>query len=236
MFLAAAGLDVRHPMDLIDEHYYSSPDFFARQSHRYDTYSRTGTKVYVGEYAPDKASAMNTYQLTESDVITFHSYDPLPKLKEKVEVLKQYGRPLLCTEYMARPNGSTFDPVLGYAGAEGAVFPGLANEEVLTEFAATLQMFATVVRQVDAVRTDLVTLTDRIEPIVGAKQSGDDVLAQAPPSPLHVSCCRDRCRRATGSSPWSPMGGSLVGLKRRPRKASRPGRMKDERTCRQPHV
>jgi hypothetical protein len=70
--------------------------------------------VWTGDYEPGKASAMNRYQLEESDVITFHSYDPLPKLKERVAVLKGYGRPLLCTEYMARPNGSTFDPVLGY--------------------------------------------------------------------------------------------------------------------------
>ena len=74
--------------------------------------------VWIGDYRPDKASAMSTYQLAESDIITFHSYDPLPKLKEKVAVLKRYGRPLLCTEYMARPNGSTFDPTLGYFKSE----------------------------------------------------------------------------------------------------------------------
>ena len=28
--------------------------------------------------------------------------------------LRRYGRPVLCTEYMARPTGSRFDPVLGY--------------------------------------------------------------------------------------------------------------------------
>jgi hypothetical protein len=70
--------------------------------------------VWIGDYAPGKASPMNAYQLAESDVITFHSYDPLEKLKPKVAVLRGYGRPLICTEYMARPNGSTFDPVLGY--------------------------------------------------------------------------------------------------------------------------
>jgi hypothetical protein len=70
--------------------------------------------VWIGDYAPGKASAMSAYQLAESDVITFHSYDPLPKLKEKVDQLRAYGRPLVCTEYMARPNGSTFDPVLEF--------------------------------------------------------------------------------------------------------------------------
>jgi hypothetical protein len=70
--------------------------------------------VWTGEYAGEKASAINRYQLQESDIITFHSYDPLPKLKQRVESLRGYRRPLLCTEYMARPNGSTFDPVLDY--------------------------------------------------------------------------------------------------------------------------
>jgi hypothetical protein len=31
-----------------------------------------------------------------------------------VENLKRYNRPILCTEFMARPMKSTFDPVLGY--------------------------------------------------------------------------------------------------------------------------
>lgn len=35
----------------VDEHYYSSPQWFIDQYNKYDTYSRTGSKVYVGEYA-----------------------------------------------------------------------------------------------------------------------------------------------------------------------------------------
>ena len=35
-------------------------------------------------------------------------------MKQRVEALRRYGRPLLCTEYMARPHGSTFDPILPY--------------------------------------------------------------------------------------------------------------------------
>jgi hypothetical protein len=31
-----------------------------------------------------------------------------------VQSLRRYNRPLLCTEYMARPRGSTFDPMLAY--------------------------------------------------------------------------------------------------------------------------
>lgn len=70
--------------------------------------------VWQGDYAGEKASAMNRFQIEASDVVSFHCYDPLPKLEQKVAELRSYGRPLLCTEYMARGNGSRFDPILGY--------------------------------------------------------------------------------------------------------------------------
>ena len=63
--------------------------------------------VWQGSLAdPDKLSPINRYMLTQSDVISFHNYRPLAELKKDVEALKRYGRPLLCTEYMARPVGS----------------------------------------------------------------------------------------------------------------------------------
>src|SRR5262249_49607557 len=54
--------------------------------------------VWRGDYDPERASAVNRYQLEQSDVVSFHSYDPLT-LKEHVATLRRYGRPLLCTEY-----------------------------------------------------------------------------------------------------------------------------------------
>jgi hypothetical protein len=39
------------PMDILDEHYYSSPEWFASQAYRYDGYDRKGPQIYVGEYA-----------------------------------------------------------------------------------------------------------------------------------------------------------------------------------------
>jgi hypothetical protein len=71
--------------------------------------------VWQGQLTdPDRLSPINRYMLTQPDVISFHNYRPLAELKRDVEALKRYGRPLLCTEYMARPAGSTFDPVLPY--------------------------------------------------------------------------------------------------------------------------
>lgn len=71
--------------------------------------------VWIGNWGdPEKLSPMERFQLEQSDVISFHSYAPLPEVRECVENLRRYNRPILCTEYMARPLGSTFDPVLGY--------------------------------------------------------------------------------------------------------------------------
>jgi hypothetical protein len=63
---------------------------------------------------PDDMSPIDTFMVEASDVITFHSYAPLPEVQERVEILRRYKRPILCTEYMARPRESTFDPIMGY--------------------------------------------------------------------------------------------------------------------------
>jgi len=69
--------------------------------------------VWKGNYSSDaKLSAMERFQLTNSDVITFHSYDPPEVTKRRIELLRRYDRPIVCTEYMARPLGSTFASAL----------------------------------------------------------------------------------------------------------------------------
>ena len=37
--------------DLVDEHYYQTPEWFLANHHRYDTFSKEGPKVFLGEYA-----------------------------------------------------------------------------------------------------------------------------------------------------------------------------------------
>ena len=67
--------------------------------------------VWAGDLtSPERLSPINRFMLDQSDVISFHNYKPLPEMKRDVESLKRYGRPLFCTEYMARPAGSRFDP------------------------------------------------------------------------------------------------------------------------------
>lgn len=55
---------------------------------------------------------LNTYQLANSDVITYHDYNPVDVHQKTIDTLRKYGRPLLCTEYMARPRNSTFATVM----------------------------------------------------------------------------------------------------------------------------
>ena len=75
--------------------------------------------AWVGDLSQaDRLSPINQFMLQQSDVISFHNYKPLPEMKRDVEILRRYGRPLLCTEYMARPAGSRFDPILAYLKAE----------------------------------------------------------------------------------------------------------------------
>jgi len=57
-------------------------------------------------------------QLRESDVITFHNYSWPENFKTEVARLKTYNRPVICTEYMARSAGSTFDTILPIAKQE----------------------------------------------------------------------------------------------------------------------
>jgi hypothetical protein len=72
--------------------------------------------VWAGDWSdPAKESRMTKIQLGESDVITFHSYDWPEGFEARILSLKPLGRPLICTEYMARGNGSTFDTSLPLA-------------------------------------------------------------------------------------------------------------------------
>ncbi|WP_395396359.1 cellulase family glycosylhydrolase [Novosphingobium sp. BL-8A] len=62
------------------------------------------------DWATDaKLSPMEKLQLSQSDVISFHDYNWPETFQGRVNQLKVYGRPILCTEFMARGNGSTFD-------------------------------------------------------------------------------------------------------------------------------
>ena len=72
--------------------------------------------VWKGDWSADeKLSPMERIQLESSDVISFHNYDSGPEFEKRIQWLQRYRRPILCTEYMARGNGSTFQGSLPIA-------------------------------------------------------------------------------------------------------------------------
>lgn len=57
-------------------------------------------------------------QIDGSDIVTFHSYGKATDFRKRVGWLKRFGRPILCTEYMARSTGSKFETILPVAKKE----------------------------------------------------------------------------------------------------------------------
>jgi hypothetical protein len=61
---------------------------------------------------PEKLNQVHRLALEMSDVISFHDYGKMDITHRRIEELKSYDRPLLCTEFVARGNGSTFEEAL----------------------------------------------------------------------------------------------------------------------------
>ena len=76
--------------------------------------------VWAVDTSPDGTNLgeLQQIQLRESDIITFHNYSWPEHFKRQVTWLKKYNRPVICTEYMARSVGSTFDAILPIARQE----------------------------------------------------------------------------------------------------------------------
>lgn len=75
--------------EIVDEHYYDTPEWFMRNAHKYDSYERNGPKIFVGEYAVTRNSGLGnlrgaigeaafmTGMERNSDVVVMGSYAPL---------------------------------------------------------------------------------------------------------------------------------------------------------------
>ena len=76
--------------------------------------------VWAVDTLPEGASLgeLQEIQLRESDIITFHNSSWPEYYQREVAWLKKYNRPVICTEYMARSVGSTFDALLPIAKRE----------------------------------------------------------------------------------------------------------------------
>lgn len=85
----------------------------------------------------EKLTDLNKYQLANSDVITYHNYGKEPEHAQAIDSLKTYGRPLICTEYMARTRGSLFFNIMPLLKKNnvGAINWGLVSGKTNTIYA-----------------------------------------------------------------------------------------------------
>jgi len=75
--------------EIVDEHYYDTPEGFMRRAAQYDSYDRKGHKVFVGEYAATKRAGLGNLRAAvgeaafmtglerNSDVVVMAAYAPL---------------------------------------------------------------------------------------------------------------------------------------------------------------
>ena len=64
--------------------------------------------VTAGAWDRDKQTAWDTECLALSDVISFHDYESIGRTKEHVAFLREFERPIFCTEWLLRQNNNTF--------------------------------------------------------------------------------------------------------------------------------
>lgn len=78
----------------------------------------------------------NAFQLANSDLISYHHYLDSTHHRKILDKLVKYNRPLVCTEYIARTHGSTFQTTLPLLAAYnvGAYNRGLVAGKTQTNY------------------------------------------------------------------------------------------------------
>jgi len=79
-------------------------------------------------------SEINRLMLSESDVISFHSYFAADQVERSISELQEFDRPILLTEFLSRGSGSTFETLLPLLKEEkvGAYCWGLVSGKTQT--------------------------------------------------------------------------------------------------------
>ena len=72
--------------------------------------------IWAGDWTSHETlKPIEKVSIDQSDVISFHNYDSAQEFEKRIKQLQQYDRPLICTEYMSRGNGSFFEGSLPIA-------------------------------------------------------------------------------------------------------------------------
>jgi alpha-L-arabinofuranosidase len=127
--IATTTVTSRTP-DIYDQHFYETPRSFEQSVHQYDNYTRTGPKIFVGEYAsqegrpvPDLNAALGdaawlTGLERNADLVILESYAPMfvnispgasqwPTNLIGYDALHSYGSPSYYAKMMFNQNGGT---------------------------------------------------------------------------------------------------------------------------------
>ncbi|UKT65034.1 cellulase family glycosylhydrolase [Pedobacter mucosus] len=80
---------------------------------------------------------LNALQIANSDVVTYHNYEAPDWHQRTIDLLKTGGRPMICTEYMARSRNSRFSNILPLLKKEnvGAINWGFVSGKTNTKYA-----------------------------------------------------------------------------------------------------
>jgi hypothetical protein len=91
--------------------------------------------LFNEDYREGEPGPISRLELESSDIVTFHNYREPDSMRQDIEVLRRLsGRPLICTEYMARTTGNTFQSILPILSEEsvGAISWGLVSGKTQT--------------------------------------------------------------------------------------------------------
>jgi hypothetical protein len=79
---------------------------------------------------------LNRFAVKHSDIITYHSYEDSSRHLLEVRLLQLHGRPIICTEYMARHFNSKFQNILPMLRREnvGAINWGFVSGKINTMY------------------------------------------------------------------------------------------------------
>jgi alpha-L-arabinofuranosidase len=138
--------------DVVDDHYYQSPEWFMRHANLYDKKDRNGPKVFVGEYAVTQDCGMGNLRAAigeaafmtglerNSDEVIMASYAPLlvnmnhrtwsPDLID-FDSSKWYGLPSYYAQSMFSENrGDVYLPTEVRVAADGGASDGVAGGQI----------------------------------------------------------------------------------------------------------
>ncbi len=84
----------------------------------------------------DNLHELNKFLTDNVDVVTFHNYSPGPALRKEIQRRRSLGRPMVCSEWLNRPLGSTVASSLPIFKEEhvGCIHWGLVNGKTQTNF------------------------------------------------------------------------------------------------------